>query len=217
MSRGSSRTVVMRRATSLAGIPIGTTFTRPANSTPAPVTSPRLSPAKVTVSVARTAGPAGGPPSAGSPEGMSSAATGRPLTVMSSITRATRPPRAPRAPVPSRASTTRAARRRSLATAAAAGGAAPPGGRRGGAGGRGRGGHRPRGRGEGGGVRRPPPPPLRTGGARQLDVQRALGQSQNPHPLGARGRVEQAIGGLHPHPEARRLRLAPPGRLADPL
>src|SRR3989442_1085368 len=174
MSPGSSRNVVMPRATSLTGIPIGTTFTRPANSTPGPVTSPRLSPAKVTVSVARTAGPAGGPPSAGSPGGMSRAATGRPLTLVSSVTRATRRPRAP--------------------PGGRRGGCSPGGGRRGGGGGGGRGGraaaspggggraagrggrrgHPRGGRGGGGEARLAPPPPLRTGGARQLDVQRAL-------------------------------------------
>src|SRR2546428_205380 len=91
---------------------MGTTSTRPASAAPGPQTRPRLKPPNVSVSVARMAGPAGGSPSAETPEGTSSAATGRPLALISSIRRATRPSGAPLQPVPRSASPITSARAR---------------------------------------------------------------------------------------------------------
>ncbi len=71
----------------------------------------RLGRAKVTVSVARTAGPGGSGSSASRPEGMSIATTGRPARFSSSMASAERPLAGPRVPVPSRASTTTSAER----------------------------------------------------------------------------------------------------------
>ena len=107
------------RATSPSGTPIGTTLTRPASSSPGAVTRPRLSPANARVSAARMAGPAGAPPSADIPEGMSRATTGRPLALISSIARATLPSGEPREPVPRSASTTTWARASALAAPSA--------------------------------------------------------------------------------------------------
>src|SRR2546425_1003183 len=83
------RKVVTPRATSASGTPIGITVRRPASSSSGAVTRPRLSPANVRVIVARIATPAGAPPSADIPEGMSRATTERPLALISSVARAT--------------------------------------------------------------------------------------------------------------------------------
>src|SRR2546425_1104885 len=67
----------MPRVTSLAGIPMSITLTRPAYSRPGGITSARLRPANVSVASARMASRSGAPPSAGRPAGMSSEITGR--------------------------------------------------------------------------------------------------------------------------------------------
>src|SRR5688572_3944186 len=105
-SARSSRNVMISRVSSAAGTPISTTSTRPASSTPAPTTSPTLRAANVGVSQACTTGPAGGSPSAGNPEGMSSATTGRPPALIASMSAAISGAGVPCVPVPSSASTT---------------------------------------------------------------------------------------------------------------
>ena len=67
------------RATSGAGTPISTTTTRPASSTAGPATRPRLIPRTWSSARRGRPGRVAAHPSAGSPEGTSSATTGRPL------------------------------------------------------------------------------------------------------------------------------------------
>ncbi len=105
MSAGSRTKTLAARRVSSAGRPIGTTRTSPARSRPGGSRRPRLSPSNVAVSVAPTTAPGAWPVSAHTPEGRSSATTGRPLSLIRAIASATRPAGAPLAPVPSRAST----------------------------------------------------------------------------------------------------------------
>ena len=82
------------------GMPMSTTTTSPACSLPGWKTMPSLRAAMVTVVVARMAGPSTLPVSPSTPEGMSTATTGRPDRLTASTTWAAGPARAPRNPVP---------------------------------------------------------------------------------------------------------------------
>ena len=92
-----------------AATPKSSNSSRPACSGPSPRNSPALSATKLMVQSARTAAPMTAPLSAFSPEGRSSANTGRPQALMASMTLTSSERTAHVSPVPSSASTTRSA------------------------------------------------------------------------------------------------------------
>ena len=81
-------------------MPMSATSTSPAYSLPGWKTMPSLRAAMVTVIVARMAGPSTRPVSPLTPEGMSTATTGRPDWLTAITAWAGGPARAPRNPVP---------------------------------------------------------------------------------------------------------------------
>src|SRR5207302_331040 len=198
------------RATSGSGTPIGTTLTRPASSTPGPSTRASFAAAKVGVSQARTTGPSGAAPSAGSPDGTSRATTGLPLALIASIRAATSGAGAPAGVL----------HERGTGDAEVGDGArihAPHllGGEHGPHSATSRQRHRLRDEvGQDGCVELAELHARRLG---QLDVERALGQPQDPVALGARRRVKDRIGRLDEYLEPRRPGVAAQVGVADHL
>ena len=110
----SSRSLCTRSA----GKPMSTTWMTPAHARPGWNNNPGFAAPNVTVAVARTAAPSTAPDSPSTPEGMSTATTGRPEALSASMASGASPSGTPRNPVPKMASIATSERASSRSSAA---------------------------------------------------------------------------------------------------